>query len=55
MAASQKDTAEFTKRVLASLVTEWADVKERGERIEAAILSLAVEHGLPSVLPDPAG
>jgi hypothetical protein len=55
MAASQNDTAEFTKRALLGLMTEWADYKEHGQRIEAAILALAVANGLPGVLPDPAG
>jgi hypothetical protein len=58
MAASQQDgTAEYTttKGILLGLMTEWADFKEHGERIEAAILALAVANGLSGVLPDPAG
>jgi hypothetical protein len=53
---SQKDnTADLTTRVLLSLMTEWADFKERTQQIEAAILALAVANGLPGVLPGPAG
>jgi hypothetical protein len=55
MAASQQDTAEPTKGILLSLMTEWADFKEHGQRIEEAIRALAVENGLSGVLPDPAG
>ena len=55
MPASRKDTAEFTQRSLMALLTEWADFKEHGQNIEAAILALAVAHGLPDILPDPAG
>jgi hypothetical protein len=55
MTTSQKDTAEFTTRTLTALMTEFADYKEHGERIEAMILALAGACGLPSVLPDPAG
>lgn len=53
MASQQEFTT--TKGILLGLVTELADFKEHAERIEAAILALAVANGLPGVLPDPAG
>jgi hypothetical protein len=37
----------FTARVLSALVTELADAKETVERIEASIVALAKEYGVP--------
>jgi hypothetical protein len=41
-----KGLNEFTARVLSSLVTELADLKEHAQHIETSIVALAKEHGL---------
>jgi len=52
---TSKDTAGFTTRTLMALTTALADKAELDRQIEALTLALAVEYGLPGVLPDPAG
>jgi hypothetical protein len=53
--ASQKDATDSMQPRINALMTEWADFKEHGQRIEDMVLALAEAHGLPSVLPDSAG
>jgi hypothetical protein len=43
---------DFTKRVLLSLVTELADLKEHAQHIETSIFALAREHGVKMVEPE---